>query len=101
MQCSGGFGQQQVLAKWGYASINTGSVQRDNGSGFTSGIIRLVNKGTPRTLEDWGVLRAWVGREQGARGAGIEERRPHLPSARRWAHRRPNWPTYFVSLNVI
>jgi hypothetical protein len=53
--------QQQVLAKgWGYASISTGSIQADNGAGLTQGIIGLVNKGQPRKLDDWGVLRAWA-----------------------------------------
>jgi hypothetical protein len=60
----GAFGpswQQQVLAKgWGYASLSTGSVQADNGGGLTQGIIGLVNKGQPRKLDDWGVLRAWA-----------------------------------------
>jgi hypothetical protein len=52
--------QQQVLARgWGYATLNTGSVQADNGAGLTSGIIGLVNKGQPRNLADWGVLLAW------------------------------------------
>lgn len=52
--------QQQVLAKgWGYAFINTGSVQADNGAGLTSGIIGLVNKGQPRKVDDWGALAAW------------------------------------------
>jgi hypothetical protein len=53
--------QQQVLAKgWGYALLNTGSVQADNGAGLTQGIIGLVNKGQPRKLDDWGVLEAWA-----------------------------------------
>lgn len=53
--------QQQLLAKgWGYAVLDTNSVQADNGAGLTSGIIGLVNKGQPRTLEDWGVLAAWA-----------------------------------------
>ena len=52
--------QQQVLAKgWGYANLNTGSVQGDCGAGLTSGIIGLVNKGQPRALDDWGALSAW------------------------------------------
>ncbi len=53
--------QQQMLAKgWGYATLNTGSVQADNGAGLTSGIIGLVNKaGSRGGLEDWGVLAAW------------------------------------------
>jgi hypothetical protein len=53
--------QQQVLAKgWGYASYIPTSVQADNGEGLTSGVIGLVNKGQPRGLDDWGVLRAWA-----------------------------------------
>lgn len=63
----GGFGgpigptwQQQALAKgWGYALIDTGSIQADNGAGLTQGIIGLVNKGQPRKVDDWGVLSAW------------------------------------------
>jgi hypothetical protein len=53
--------QQQVLAKgWGYATLIAASVQADNGAGLTEGIIGLVNKGQPRALDDWGVLRAWA-----------------------------------------
>ena len=53
--------QQQVLAKgWGYAAIVPTSVQADNGAGLTRGIIGLVNKGQPRTVDDWGALRAWA-----------------------------------------
>jgi hypothetical protein len=49
----------QVLAKgWGYAQLNTGSIQADMGCGLTVGIIGLVNKGQPRKLDDWGSLRA-------------------------------------------
>lgn len=51
----------QVLAKgWGYAFMNPTSVQADNGAGLTKGIIGLVNKGQPRKVDDWGVLRAWA-----------------------------------------
>src|ERR1035437_1104951 len=58
---SGPTWQQQVLAKgWGYAVLNTGSIQADNGAGLNQGIIGLVNKGRPRKLDDWGVLRAWA-----------------------------------------
>ena len=53
--------QQQVLAKgWSYATIYPTTVQSDNGAGLTKGIIGLVNKGQPRKLDDWGVLRAWA-----------------------------------------
>jgi hypothetical protein len=50
----------QILTRgWGYATINSGSVQADCGAGLTVGIIGLVNKGQPRKLDDWGVLSAW------------------------------------------
>jgi hypothetical protein len=53
--------QQQILAQgWGYASLSTSSVQADNGAGLAQGIIGLANKGQPRKLDDWGVLRAWA-----------------------------------------
>ncbi len=53
--------QQQVLSKgWGYATLIPTSVQADNGAGLTEGIIGLVNKGQPRSLEDWGALRTWA-----------------------------------------
>ena len=53
--------QQQVLARgWGYATIIPTSTQADNGAGLTQGIIGLVNKGEPRSPEDWGALRAWA-----------------------------------------
>ena len=52
--------QQQVLAHgWGYAQLVPGSIQADNGAGLTNGIIGLVNKGQPRSVDDWGALRAW------------------------------------------
>lgn len=53
--------QQQVLAKgWGYASYLPTSVQPDNGAGLTEGIIGLVNRGQPRSPDDWGALKAWA-----------------------------------------
>jgi hypothetical protein len=53
--------QQQILERgWGYAILDTGSVQGDCGPGLTSGIIGLVNKGQPRALADWGALSAWA-----------------------------------------
>ena len=51
----------QLLADgWGYALIDPGSIQADNGAGLTRGIIGLVNKGQPRKPDDWGALRAWA-----------------------------------------
>jgi hypothetical protein len=52
--------QQLIAAGWGYASINPGSIQADNGAGLTKGVIGLVNKGQPRKPDDWGSLRAWA-----------------------------------------
>ena len=51
---------QLIADGWGYASINPGSIQADNGAGLTKGIIGLVNKGQPRKPDDWGALRAWA-----------------------------------------
>jgi hypothetical protein len=53
--------QQQLLALgWGYATYIPTTVQADNGEGLTTGVIGLANKGQPRQLDDWGVLRAWA-----------------------------------------
>jgi hypothetical protein len=61
MDFGGGGGMNQYLAKgWGYALLNPGSIQADNGAGLTRGIIGLCNKGQPRKPEDWGSLRAWA-----------------------------------------
>lgn len=58
---SGPTWQQQVLAKgWGYAILSPTSIQADNGQGLTQGIIGLVNKGQPRSVDEWGALRAWA-----------------------------------------
>jgi hypothetical protein len=52
--------EQLLAAGWGYVTIDPSSIQSDNGAGLTRGIIGLVNKGQPRTPEDWGSLRAWA-----------------------------------------
>jgi len=52
--------EQLLAAGWGYATIEPNSIQADNGSGLTKGIIGLVNKGQPRKPDDWGALRAWA-----------------------------------------
>jgi len=51
--------EQLIADGWGFASINPGSIQADNGAGLTKGVIGLVNKGQPRKPDDWGALRAW------------------------------------------
>ena len=51
---------QLVAAGWGFVLFDPASVQADDGAGLTRGIIGLVNKGQPRTPEDWGALRAWA-----------------------------------------
>jgi hypothetical protein len=50
---------QLAAAGWGFVLFDPASVQADNGEGITQGIIGLVNKGQPRTPDDWGALRAW------------------------------------------
>jgi len=52
--------EQLLAAGWGYVTIETSSIQADNGAGLTRGIIGLVNKGQSRKPEDWGSLRAWA-----------------------------------------
>jgi lysophospholipase L1-like esterase len=52
--------EQLLAAGWGYALIDPGSIQSDNGAGLTKGIIGLANKGQPRKPDDWGALRAWA-----------------------------------------
>jgi len=60
----GDYGQaweKQVLAKgWGFAVLSPTSFQADNGAGLTEGIIGLMNKGQPRSVEDWGTMKAWA-----------------------------------------
>jgi hypothetical protein len=52
---------KQLLERgWGFVTIDYNGIQADNGAGLTSGIIGLVNKGQPRSMDDWGVLRAWA-----------------------------------------
>ncbi|HEU5080370.1 MAG TPA: acetylxylan esterase [Opitutaceae bacterium] len=50
---------QLIADGWGYVSIDTSSIQPDNGAGLTRGIIGLTNRGAHRTPEQWGSLRAW------------------------------------------
>jgi hypothetical protein len=52
--------QQLIADGWGYVILDPTSVQADNASGLTRGVIGLVNKGRPRTPDQWGALRAWA-----------------------------------------
>jgi hypothetical protein len=52
--------EQLLAAGWGYATINPGSIQADNGAGLTKGVIGFVNRGRARKPDDWGTLRAWA-----------------------------------------
>lgn len=72
--------EQLIAAGWGYATINPGSIQADNGAGLTRGIIGLVNKGEPRKPEDWGALRAWAW--GAARGLDYLETEPGVDARR-------------------
>jgi len=51
--------EQLIAGGWGYALLDTSTIQADNGAGLTKGIIGLTNKGQARKPEDWGALRAW------------------------------------------
>jgi hypothetical protein len=60
----GDYGQtweHQVLARGlGFAVLSPMSFQADDGAGLTEGIIGLMNKGQPRSVDDWGALKAWA-----------------------------------------
>jgi hypothetical protein len=51
--------EQLLAAGWGYAEYVPTSVQADDPAKLREGIIGLVNKGTARSPEQWGALRAW------------------------------------------
>ena len=53
-------GKLVVQRGWGFAILNPVSYQKDDGSALTEGIIGLSNRGQPRKLDDWGVLKAWA-----------------------------------------
>lgn len=44
---------------WGYALLDTETIQPDNAPGLRTGIIGLTNHGAARQPDDWGALRAW------------------------------------------
>ncbi len=52
--------EQLLAGGWGYALLDTNSIQADYGAGLTKGIIGLTNEGRPRKPDDWGALRAWA-----------------------------------------
>ncbi len=51
---------QLLAAGWGYAEYVPVSVQPDDPKKLREGIIGLVNKGAPRSPDQWGALRAWA-----------------------------------------
>jgi hypothetical protein len=53
-------GKPVVQRGWGFAILNPVSFQADDGSGLTSGVIGWANRGKPRSLDDWGALKAWA-----------------------------------------
>ncbi len=53
-------GQPVLDRGWGFAILKATSIQPDDGSGLTEGIIGLMNKGQPRGVDDWGAFRAWA-----------------------------------------
>lgn len=50
---------QLIADGWGYVSLNTSSIQPDNGAGLTAGVIGIANDGHRRMPDQWGALRAW------------------------------------------
>lgn len=52
--------QPALRRGWGFGMLSATSIQADSGAGLTEGIIGLMNRGQPRSLEDWGVLKAWA-----------------------------------------
>jgi hypothetical protein len=54
--------ERELLLRQGWAvvTLDPSTVQADNGAGLTAGIIGLANHGRPRSLTDWGALRAWA-----------------------------------------
>lgn len=72
--------EQLLAAGWGYALLDPGSIQADNGAGLTKGIIGLANKGQARKPDDWGALRAWAW--GAARGFDYLETLPAVDSTR-------------------
>jgi hypothetical protein len=60
-EASGPSERELLIAKgWAVVVLDPGSVQADNAAGLDKGIIGLVNQGRPRSLDDWGALRAWA-----------------------------------------
>jgi cephalosporin-C deacetylase-like acetyl esterase/lysophospholipase L1-like esterase len=51
--------EQAIKHGWGYALLDTESIQPDNAAGLRSGIIGLTNHGAARAPDEWGALRAW------------------------------------------
>ena len=46
--------EQLIANGWGYALLDTSSIQADNGAGLTKGIIGLTNKGQARKPDGLG-----------------------------------------------
>lgn len=53
-------GELLLKRGWGFADVDYNAVQADNGAGLDQGIIGLTNRGKPRKMDTWGVLRAWA-----------------------------------------
>ncbi|UAK24881.1 alpha/beta hydrolase family protein [Sphingomonas nostoxanthinifaciens] len=51
---------QIIAAGWGYALLDSDTIQPDDAGALQRGVIGLANRGRPRTPEQWGVLRAWA-----------------------------------------
>ncbi|WP_419815127.1 hypothetical protein [Glacieibacterium sp.] len=52
--------EQIIAAGWGYAMLDTDTIQPDNSAGLSRGVIGLASRGQPRQPDQWGTLRAWA-----------------------------------------
>jgi hypothetical protein len=52
--------EELIAAGWGFARLDTSSIQADDAAGLRRGVIGLTARGGQRGLHDWGVLRAWA-----------------------------------------
>lgn len=65
---------------WGYALVDTYSIQAYSGGGFGKGIVEPVGRGEPKKSDDWGALAACRLLNRSARLPGLPEISRQIPS---------------------